>query len=1003
MTRKRVIMSKQFPSRPNLEQLKKQAKDLLKTHRSGGHSARNRFLESHPRFSRSSAVDIQSTKISLADAQLVVAREYGFSSWPSLKLHVESIRDSFITGRSSIPATDDEPDTYGLPQIAADTVSQIASMSVARTLGRSPTLGEMREYYARDDVLCFLYDECQMRNIDIAFRKKRWPIKPTSKAHLREIIEKTIESKIGRAHKNSTDPVDSIRLGKSDYLSFHFRTSITSGEELTGFDTIFEADMQGWRRSFEDLCGVIKLLDDFGVCYRTKYSGVRSLHFMIPFEALPRQFNGRSVLSQRSEIQSRIRDYFRRHCGMEKAHGGGVMRLAYSLNEDNGLVSLPISSEELSCFRPWMTNIHNVAIDKPWHGDIPTGASRRMLEFLQEVYSDAAKARKGTSRRMSFRLEIVPKDRSSYAAELDTSSIEKWSARLKSEEEADRVEAAWNLMMTPDAVPVGVLEAGLADENPDVRWYLTESLQKRLDDDAISLAGRMLLDDDQLVRISASDALVLAGGNALRLLCDSAMGEIVASSKELFSDAMYAIDKVSMESKSEVIRSFAESEGGGIIAHSLQKVAESGQLRWVRCYIQQIREFCRRYNVEDRVVFPEAIRLVIPRLLRGCSEGTANSHVHISILQESCRLLEISKNEAIPLITIREIADSLGIDSIRIPEIRMTEAERKLLRSTVRNALIDMSPRQKAHILVLFMLYGKARVVKPSAKVLLRIGIPEAVGVMAHASTKKNVLPHRLLNAVNLLKQIEPSIGKLSLGKEGTLDQICGDVIGVSALIEASKDEGEPVRHSAMQALGMLGNSAAIDALMEVLGNTGRLSTGNVATAAMFRIGQPAIPALIKALREDGNMRRRARCALVLGKIGGPTVVSALIEALQDRNWHVRRNASGALGAVCDPAAVPALIEALEDKDGSVRASAAYALMRFSEAAREAVPALTKTLTDENPWVRVPAARALGAIGDPAAVPALTEALRDENEWVRRYAAEALRSIGTPVAMEAEA
>jgi len=289
MTRKRVIMSKQLPSRPNLEQLKKQAKDLLKAHRSGGHSARNRFLESHPRFSRSNTPDIQSARISLADAQLVIAREYGLASWPELKLHVESIRDSLTAGIGSMPATD-----------TGSAVSRTPSVPVTRTFGRFPTLGEMREYYARDDVLCFLYDECQMRNIDIAFRKKRWPIEPTSKSHLREIIEKTIKSKIERAHKNSTDPIDSIRLGKSDYLSFHFRTSITSGEELTGFDTIFEADMQGWRRSFEDLCGVIKLLDDFGVCYRTKYSGVRSLHFMIPFEALPKQFNGKPVLSQRA-------------------------------------------------------------------------------------------------------------------------------------------------------------------------------------------------------------------------------------------------------------------------------------------------------------------------------------------------------------------------------------------------------------------------------------------------------------------------------------------------------------------------------------------------------------------------------------------------------------------------------------------------------------------------------------------------------------------------------
>ena len=55
--------------------------------------------------------------------------------------------------------------------------------------------------------------------------------------------------------------------------------------------------MQGWRRAFEDLVGVVRTLDKFGVCYRMKYSGVRSLHFMIPFEALPKEFNGKPVSS----------------------------------------------------------------------------------------------------------------------------------------------------------------------------------------------------------------------------------------------------------------------------------------------------------------------------------------------------------------------------------------------------------------------------------------------------------------------------------------------------------------------------------------------------------------------------------------------------------------------------------------------------------------------------------------------------------------------------------
>src|SRR5580700_2956138 len=56
-------MSLELPEKPNLEHLRKQAKDRL--HATPG--------------------------IKLADAQHLLAREYGFASWPKLKEHVESL------------------------------------------------------------------------------------------------------------------------------------------------------------------------------------------------------------------------------------------------------------------------------------------------------------------------------------------------------------------------------------------------------------------------------------------------------------------------------------------------------------------------------------------------------------------------------------------------------------------------------------------------------------------------------------------------------------------------------------------------------------------------------------------------------------------------------------------------------------------------------------------------------------------------------------------------
>ncbi|MCY3714786.1 MAG: ankyrin repeat domain-containing protein [Gemmatimonadetes bacterium] len=69
-----------LPQHPDLDQLKTQARELLKAYRSGDTKAAQSFA-AHPR-------TIDPTAVKLADAQLVLAREYGFSSWPVLRREV---------------------------------------------------------------------------------------------------------------------------------------------------------------------------------------------------------------------------------------------------------------------------------------------------------------------------------------------------------------------------------------------------------------------------------------------------------------------------------------------------------------------------------------------------------------------------------------------------------------------------------------------------------------------------------------------------------------------------------------------------------------------------------------------------------------------------------------------------------------------------------------------------------------------------------------------------
>ena len=77
-----------LPARPSLEQLRKQAKHLLREFRAGDASASSRVRAVLPR-----VIDGASA-LALADAQFVLAREYGFQSWAALVHHVDRLAPS---------------------------------------------------------------------------------------------------------------------------------------------------------------------------------------------------------------------------------------------------------------------------------------------------------------------------------------------------------------------------------------------------------------------------------------------------------------------------------------------------------------------------------------------------------------------------------------------------------------------------------------------------------------------------------------------------------------------------------------------------------------------------------------------------------------------------------------------------------------------------------------------------------------------------------------------
>jgi ankyrin repeat protein len=81
--------SRALPSRASLEQQKTQAKELLESFAAGDAESRARIRAALP----------DKQRITLADAQFVLAREYGFATWAALKQHIGAHADA---GRSPL-------------------------------------------------------------------------------------------------------------------------------------------------------------------------------------------------------------------------------------------------------------------------------------------------------------------------------------------------------------------------------------------------------------------------------------------------------------------------------------------------------------------------------------------------------------------------------------------------------------------------------------------------------------------------------------------------------------------------------------------------------------------------------------------------------------------------------------------------------------------------------------------------------------------------------------
>src|SRR4051812_11553569 len=85
-----ATVSRGLPDKPHLEIPKREARALQKDWLARQPEALARIRHRHPRFRDATCDSIAAGKFLLNDAQLVVAREYGFSNWTELKQRINA-------------------------------------------------------------------------------------------------------------------------------------------------------------------------------------------------------------------------------------------------------------------------------------------------------------------------------------------------------------------------------------------------------------------------------------------------------------------------------------------------------------------------------------------------------------------------------------------------------------------------------------------------------------------------------------------------------------------------------------------------------------------------------------------------------------------------------------------------------------------------------------------------------------------------------------------------
>ena len=206
----------------------------------------------------------------------------------------------------------------------------------------------------------------------------------------------------------------------------------------------------------------------------------------------------------------------------------------------------------------------------------------------------------------------------------------------------------------------------------------------------------------------------------------------------------------------------------------------------------------------------------------------------------------------------------------------------------------------------------------------------------------------------------------------------------VPALCQALRShKNVTVRRAAAKTLTLIGDTAALDDLLNALVTDSDPVVQGSAVGAMVVIGEEALDGLLSVLSNPNSTQMQLGMASWGLSFVGARAPDRLRKAATSSNVEIRTAAIAALGdqiqALEDENARDLLIAALNDEVADVRAEASTLLGKLDDAGW-AEPLLTPRLSDSDQQVRKNAALALMKLDASNVIPKLNELINSEED-----------------------